>query len=367
MSTAALKLFLFILMAIFFFIIFYIIIWKLRMVIVRKSTMIRMEAIKERIDSFIAAPENEFNDGLKDFARNTSKKSRAYLGLVDDCLLSAIEHATPEHRDRLITIARALNFPSDCIAQIRSRIPRISAQGSRRAGLYNFTEAIGDMVAALDVLSSENQFEILMGLARIGKANAMVTAFEKIKNNIIVNERAIIEILNIFPDGMEKMALFRIMLNHKTNYLAALFLKAIDREMVKGLIGGVRKILSEGDKEIRAAAVRGLATLNDKAPARDLIRTLVKDDDWEVRAQAAKALGAIKISEASLALFWALHDRQWWVRQNAANALTSHEDYEILFILAAESGDKFSLDSLISALENTGNTGLLDSLRNLAA
>ena len=339
---------------------------KLRIVYKFKKTTEEMKFIKEGVEKFINAQEEEFQEGLDKFIRDVQETDKKYKEKIDAYLLDALELPGTENRDRLVTIARRLDFPSDCLAQIKDRHPAVIALGSRRAGLYNFTEAADDMVAALEFLSSENQFEILMGLARMGRAEAMTQAINKIKNNVIINERGVMEILSSFPGGKEKMKLFRNMIRGDTDYITALFLKAAGKEMVKTLMKDIVTVLHSGNKEIRAAAVHCLAKLGSKAPAEELIHAL-EDPDWEVRALAAKALGAVKVQEASFALFRVLNDQQWWVRQNAANALTGHPGYEALFILAAESGDEYTRDSIISALENMGSPLLIRSIRVMTA
>lgn len=213
---------------------------------------------------------------------------------------------------------------------------------------------------------NENQYDILMGLARIGGADAMRKAFNKIKNSVLVNERGVTDILSCFPDGEEKNELFRRMIQDETNYVAALFLKAVNAEMAQALRDEMIRALRTGNKEVRAAAVKGLGSLGIDAPAQDLIHAL-EDGDWEVRALAARALGPIKVTEASMALYRALYDPEWWVRQNAAYALFEHPGFETLFILAAESGDEYAKDSVISVIEDVGSPVFLRALKVLAA
>jgi len=310
--------------------------------------------------------ESKFLNSIQIFEKEVCRKHRNCHYHIDEYIIASLETAGTKLRKRLLAIAVYLNLYPGCLAEIKNKNPVISARGSRRAGLYNFTEAADDMLAALGVLSSENQFEILMGLARMGKGEHIKLAFDKIKNSVIVNERAIIEILSVFPAGREKKKLFHSLFRHETSYLVALFLKAIDRETTKYLIDDMIMLLSHEDKEVRASAVRGLASLNEQAPAKELIDAL-KDNDWEVRALAAKALGPIRIKEVSLALSAALNDKQWWVRQNAVNSLIGHPGYETLIILALEVKDRFSRDSIISTLENRGNTALLKKINRLAA
>ena len=321
-------------------------------------------SVKTRLESFLSGSESKFNDGLKAFEMEILHKNKSYLYLVDEYLLAVIETSSPKLRKRVIAIAQCLDFFPSCLAEINDKNPIISARGSRRAGLYNFEAAADDMLAALDVFSSENQFEILMGLARMGKGKHLEQAFDKIKNNVIVNERAVIEILSAFPKGREKKKLFRSLIQHETSFLKALFLKAADKELTKSLLNDITMLLTDINKEVRAAAVRALATLEELAPGKELIQAL-KDSDWEVRALAAKALGSIHIKEASLALVSVLDDRQWWIRQNAANALICHPGYDKLFIRALKTKDKYSRDSIISALESKGNTALIKKINKM--
>jgi HEAT repeat protein len=53
---------------------------------------------------------------------------------------------------------------------------------------------------------------------------------------------------------------------------------------------------------------------------------MVLDEDWRVRAQAARALGAVGVAEAVPELTRALSDRSWWVRFRAALALAQLGD-----------------------------------------
>jgi HEAT repeat protein len=82
------------------------------------------------------------------------------------------------------------------------------------------------------------------------------------------------------------------------------------------------QLLRSEAEEVRISAARGLGCVGDPACARALIVTLDRTDEtWSVRAQAAKALGAIGAAEAIEPLERCLSDRAWWVRANAARAL----------------------------------------------
>ncbi|MCL2479644.1 MAG: HEAT repeat domain-containing protein [Treponema sp.] len=324
------------------------------------------KAIAAKIDPIIDKSDIEFKNGIDKFVKDAMNMEKLYRDTVDDYLMYILEILDLNYRERYITIGWRLDFTHDCMEQIRNANPEISAIGCRRAGLYKIRNAADDMIAALDILSSENQFEILLGLSRMGEADFLQRAFEKIRDSILVNDRAIIQILASFPKGDEKFRLFRNMLGSCTDYIRALFLKSLSSETAAVLIDEIMAALHSGGKEVRAAALRALMVLGRRAPVNELIKAM-DDREWEVRCLAAKALGQITNKESALALYKGLHDQQWWVRQNSANSLLNYPGYESLFILAAESGDEYTKDSIIYVLEKAGNPVLLRSIKIMAA
>jgi HEAT repeat protein len=88
-------------------------------------------------------------------------------------------------------------------------------------------------------------------------------------------------------------------------------------EAVEALVGGIE----DPDDKVRLAAVEALRELGP-APAFDgLVRLLQHDETWEVRAQAARALGATGDAAAVPVLEAALGDANEFVRSAAQNAL----------------------------------------------
>jgi len=72
--------------------------------------------------------------------------------------------------------------------------------------------------------------------------------------------------------------------------------------------------------EIRISTARALRRYMHP-DAESALRTMLKDDDWRVRAQAARGLGALGAAGSIGELSDALLDRAWWVRFRAALAL----------------------------------------------
>lgn len=104
--------------------------------------------------------------------------------------------------------------------------------------------------------------------------------------------------------------------------------------------------------EIRIAAARALrAYLHPDAEA--VLREMLLDSDWRVRAQAARGLGALSASGAVPDLNRALADRSWWVRFRAALSLAQlGEVGRRALRVARERPDRFAADmaAMVSGL-----------------
>lgn len=74
--------------------------------------------------------------------------------------------------------------------------------------------------------------------------------------------------------------------------------------------------------EVRIAAVRALGAFeDDDVPVHRALRDALGDEAWQVRAQAAGALGVLGVESADDDLRRALRDPSWWVRLRAGIAL----------------------------------------------
>jgi len=89
----------------------------------------------------------------------------------------------------------------------------------------------------------------------------------------------------------------------------------------QGLIGG----LADPLEEVRLAAVRGVRQLDPTAAVAELSELLLEDSVWEIRVQAARALGATGDPTVLPVLEQALSDPNEFVRAAAAHALEVHK------------------------------------------
>ena len=100
------------------------------------------------------------------------------------------------------------------------------------------------------------------------------------------------------------------------------------------------------------AGLRGVRTPETIAE----VRALLAHPDWQVRVQAARALGRIGERADAERLAALLGDREWWVRYRAAQALLelpalSRADLEAL---RASLTDRFAADMLSQAMAESG-------------
>ena len=324
-----------------------------------------IKKIKPVLTGLFAAEPIHF---FKNYKRGISKlglpmENKFSLQVLEDLLLEIIENGKIEKRIRARTIADQLGLPPKSLNMIHSRLENNIAIGCRKAGLYQYEGAIPDIVKALDIFSSATQFEVLMALSRIGNISVMVQAFDKIHKFILINERAINEIVNVYSG--DRYELFHKMLYHQSDYLARIFLKAIDRDTANALINDILIISKTGGKETRLACIIAIGRSGNSRKIPVLTRAM-RDPEWEIRAMAAKTLGILTGPSAIAPLAKAARDNEWWVRQNAISSILAYPGYEMILSSIIKSGDKYAYDSILYTLEKTKQTGLLSGISKVS-
>jgi len=110
----------------------------------------------------------------------------------------------------------------------------------------------------------------------------------------------------------------------------------------------LRDALASGDVAVVTAALRIVNT----PLLQDAVRARLRDEDWQVRVQAAKALGRIGDRSDVERLVALLADREWWVRYRAAQALVELPWLKRpdLAALHARLEDRYAADMLAQVL-----------------
>ncbi|MFP5333490.1 MAG: HEAT repeat domain-containing protein, partial [Acidimicrobiia bacterium] len=113
------------------------------------------------------------------------------------------------------------------------------------------------------------------------------------------------------------------------------------------------ELLSSHVPEWRISAASALEHVGSE-PSVEPLRLAIHDDDWRVRARAVVALGALAEPAVLPEIAQLLTDRQWWVRQNAATALTRLPGGQALLEAAVAGDDPYASDAALTALTSRG-------------
>jgi HEAT repeat protein len=124
------------------------------------------------------------------------------------------------------------------------------------------------------------------------------------------------------PDAEKLVALLRGDSDPIVRLRAAEALRYIGGETA---VAGLAQGLSDPLEDVRLAATRGLRELNPGYAKPELARLLLEDPHYEIRVQAARALGTTGDPEMRPLLESALEDPNEFVRAAAANALRTLE------------------------------------------
>lgn len=112
-------------------------------------------------------------------------------------------------------------------------------------------------------------------------------------------------------------------------------------------------LLGSGVSEWRITAASALEHAGSEV-AIEPLRLALHDDDWRVRARAVVALGALAEPAVLPEVAQLLTDRQWWVRQNAASALTKLPGGRAHLEAAVRGNDAYASDAALTALSVRG-------------
>jgi HEAT repeat protein len=116
----------------------------------------------------------------------------------------------------------------------------------------------------------------------------------------------------------------------------------------------VRELATHPAPEVRVHVARALRRHAEPGTPPVLVQ-LLADADWRVRAQASRALGALRCGIATKELAQAVRDRSWWVRYRSALALAqiggpAHE--ELLRLTTCDDPMARDMSTLVSGLSS---------------
>jgi hypothetical protein len=291
---------------------------------------------RELLEAVFYVSSDFSSSGIADIQFNLSKKDDlVFEHIIRELLPSLIG----EERNRIVHVLTSLNIHKMLIRKLSSR-------------------KIGIRASAIDALLYFNSDATAKALFHV--LNHDQIPLIRLKAAISLNENKLITDLSntvnlIFSTGSPPYYQFKAFLKHSAHtflkdlialtlsgnrYIASAAAEALGNSDDFSVLNHLISLLHKNyNKEVRIAALRSIRIL-EHPHCKDAIADALYDDDWEIRAQAARCTGKISFPELIPRIVELLSDQSWWVRYRSAVALT-------------EMGDD-GRNELISYLKNAG-------------
>jgi HEAT repeat protein len=207
-----------------------------------------------------------------------------------------------------------IEAPERLVRQLRSRSAPRRGRAVVLVGLLGDDGACSAVAGLLADESPDVRLAAASALERIGGSGGAEALIDALATGLLEPARVIERIAH--RDAVKAL------LPHRERFgtpaRAALW-RAAGLARCEDAVPVLRIVSREGEDEERISAVRALGEM--RAPAAEDLLAALQDPLWQVRAQAATALGRLGDAAAVPDLEHAMADRSWWVRTNAAVAL----------------------------------------------
>ncbi len=235
-------------------------------------------------------------------------------------LMERSDGLSPRDRTGLVPLFRELRQTRAELAALKSNRWEARLRAAERLGYFDDEAAIPPLMNALrdDVITV--RFAAAGSLARLGCHDAVSPILHALDLPGEVSQRRVTEVIA----GMGKAGLdplIGVLESHSaTAGSISITCRAAGMLRDRKAIPPLLILLHHQDQEVRLNAVRALSSIGDPSVAK-AISMLADDPSWEVRSIVISSLGRLRASDHTEILLEALSDPEWWVRQNAAQAL----------------------------------------------
>lgn len=300
-----------------------------------------------------------FHEGFETMAGREEWIERARRfspSVVRDFLLTYIEASDGRHRQRLTEAYEALGLLDDDIARSSSgwwhqrtlavrRLMVLSAPKSRQALLDRRRD-----VYAVRMLAAQ-------AIARLGNVEDLLLVLRELK----LPRRLMEQPLHALLKQLEPEAIARLVTqldtfeDERVQRVVLVEAASMAPEACRARLTWAASS-DAVETRVGAAVAAGALLSGDRV---FLLQSLLEDDAWQVRAQAARSLGLCGDRRAAPDLVVALSDPSFWVRQNAAAALSAlgTTGRAQLESAAAQSEDTFAGDAARQELQRLRPVG----------
>ena len=285
----------------------------------------------------------------------TWRLNRLDCELVEAMLLDSMEAANPEQLPGLLACLRSSGLLDLRIHQARNGVGWRQRSALVALGRTRAAEAVAALEEALDSPATETRIAAARGLGRTGLPQAAVAMLDHLLSDGLP-----------IPEYTVKNALANCCRHSPQTLLpylkdaggpARTIVARVLAELATPALGEDLIILAtDGDAEVRASAARAMGA-SQASFALPVLSVLVRDQEWFVRLRAVVALSSIQEPGRIRPLLHALCDSNRYVRQRAAWALSQMgSDLEQILYQVVDTQDSYALQAFVSELERTGAT-----------
>jgi len=269
-------------------------------------------------------------------------------------ILGFLHDLTGESRAKLIEVARRLGLIYRCNRGLKSSNWTKRDLAAMRLGIYALEESVPALEQALRDPHTEVRYTAARSLGVIGSPKAADALVDILDHPELLNTPRLLEIVqSMHRDVSEPI---KLMLASPEHNLEAKLL-AIDLAgdlQDYSLVDVLLEVINSSDKEKVVRSVKALGRIAAPQSVEPIL-WLAQDRQWEVRAQALKAIGLLGIDEGIPLLIDNLSHGSYWVRVNAAEALGRFGERGCEALLTARMNpDSFAKDIASYQLERMG-------------
>lgn len=302
---------------------------------------------------FVDALEEAFFEALGDPEALEQWMGRAQAhprDFVRDFVADYLLQTRGRSHDTLVELYHRFGHAADDHQQARSLSERRRLQAMRR--LYVVATA-DDREVLVEQAGADYLSRILaaQALARVGQPDDIIAVLGDLELRSPLMEEPVHAVLAQLGPEQLRYVFLRWRQFHSGRVRRILLTVAAEKGLGE-VVGALEQAAQAEDLEVRIGACVAAARL----PERDTLALLLgalDDPCWQVRAQAAKALGRRREPAAIEPLAEALKDRAFWVRQDAAIALREigQRGLERLEHVADHSDDRYAAESASQELQ----------------
>lgn len=187
------------------------------------------------------------------------------------------------------------------------------------------------------------QYQAYLTLSKLGSHDLIVRICRDESFVQTLSFRSLQEVMRAYAG--DKAALYAALLTAPDPFVVRICIKRIGIEGIASLAEEIFPFLESGDDNLVLDAARALGQLCYR-PAAPYLVQLLRHPRWEVRAIAVSALAFLGVEEYEEELAATLRDAEWQVRYNAARALASSRNIEALLQRISVDDDRFAYEIL---------------------